>query len=87
MLKITKTRESNHEVVLALEGKVTEQWAGLLDDVCRSYLLQHKTVRLDCTCVDFIDARGIAVLKNFPRPEVTLTGAPGFVTQLLHIGD
>jgi anti-anti-sigma regulatory factor len=87
MLKITKTQESAGDVVLMLEGKVTEQWAALLDDVCRGYLRQKKSVHLDCANVDFIDASGIIVLKNFPHPEVTLESAPGFVTQLLQIGD
>lgn len=87
MLKITKTHESAGDVMLMLEGKVTEQWASLLDDVCRTYLQQKKTVHLDCACVDFIDAGGIKVLKNLPHPQVTLESTPGFVTQLLQIGD
>jgi ABC-type transporter Mla MlaB component len=87
MLKITKIQESAGDVMLMLEGKVTEQWASLLDDVCRAYLQQKKTVHLDCACVDFIDASGVAVLKNLPRPQVALVSTPGFVTQLLNIGD
>jgi ABC-type transporter Mla MlaB component len=87
MLKITKTQESASNVALKLEGKVTEQWATLLDDVCRIYLEQKKTVHLDCANVDFIDADGIAVLRNFPPKEVTLVNTPGFVMQLLQIGE
>jgi ABC-type transporter Mla MlaB component len=87
MLKISKTREGEREVLLMLEGAVTEQWATLLDEVCRSYLLQEKVVQLDCAHVDFVDARGVEVLKNLPRELVTLMGAPGYVTHLLRIGD
>jgi anti-anti-sigma regulatory factor len=86
MLKITKTRENAGDVILLLEGKITEQWADLLDGVCRSYLAQKKTIHLECACVDFVDASGISVLKNLPRPEVTIVNAPVFVTQLLQIG-
>jgi anti-anti-sigma regulatory factor len=86
MLKITKTQESAGEVHLTLEGKVTDQWAALLDGVCRTHLRAHQTVQLDCAHVDFIDATGIEVLKNFPRKRVTLLHAPGFVTQLLQNG-
>jgi ABC-type transporter Mla MlaB component len=87
MLRITKTLENAGSVILMLEGKVTEQWATLLDDVCRAYLNQKKTLHLECARVDFVDANGISVLKNLPRPEVTIVNAPAFVTQLLQIGD
>ena len=86
MLKITKIQESRSDVLLKLEGKITAQWAVLLDGECRSLLRQEKTVYLDCTNVDFIDARGVEVLKGFPRTQVTLMSAPGYVTELLQIG-
>ena len=86
MLKITKIQESRSDVLLKLEGKITAQWAVLLDSECRSLLRQEKTVHLDCTNVDFIDARGVEVLQGFPRTQVTLMSAPGYVTELLQIG-
>ena len=86
MLKITKIQENRGDVLLKLEGKITAQWATLLDSECRSYLRQEKTVHLDCSHVDFIDARGVEVLINLPRTQVTLMSAPGFVTELLEIG-
>ncbi len=86
MLKITKIQESRRDVLLKLEGKITEQWAALLDSECRSLLREEKTVHLDCAHVDFIDATGVEVLNNLPRRQVTLMSAPGFVTELLQIG-
>lgn len=86
MLKITKVQESGRDVLLKLEGKITEQWAALLDGECRSFLRQKKAVYLDCSQVDFIDQRGVEVVKNFPPAQVTLMSAPGFVTELLEIG-
>ena len=86
MLKITKIQESRSDVLLKLEGKITAQWAALLDGVCRSLLQEEKTVHLDCAHVDFIDATGVEVLNNLPRRQVTLMSAPGFVTELLQIG-
>jgi anti-anti-sigma regulatory factor len=86
MLKITMMEENGTTVVLKLEGKVTEQWAALLDSECRAFLRNHKTLVLDCAGVNFLDARGVDVLKNLPSNEVTLIGAPGFVTELLHTG-
>ena len=86
MLKITKIIDSRSGVLLKLEGKITAQWAALLDGVCRSLLRDEKTVYLDCANVDFIDARGVEVLNSLPRTQVILMGAPGFVTELLQIG-
>lgn len=68
MLKITKIQESGRDVLLRLEGKITEQWAALLDGECRAYLRKQKTVVLDCSQVDYIDGRGVEVLNAFPPP-------------------
>lgn len=87
MLKITKIQESRRDVLIKLEGKITDQWAALLDGECRAYLLQEKSVHLDCSHVDFIDARGVDILNNLPRTQVSLMSAPGFITELLQIGD
>ncbi len=86
MLKITTIQESRRDVLIKLEGKITDQWATLLDGECRSYLRKEKAVHLDCSRVDFIDARGIEVLNSFPLSQVTLMSAPVFVTELLRIG-
>jgi len=86
MLRITKVREDGTAVVLKLEGKITAQWASLLDGECRTILRQKKTVHLDCAKVDFMDEQGMEVLKNLPRKNVTLIGAPEHVTELLQIG-
>jgi len=86
MLKITKIQESKSDVLIKLEGKITEQWAALLDGECRAYLRQKKSVYLDCSNVDYIDGRGVEVVNNFPRKYVTLMSAPAYVTELLQIG-
>ena len=86
MLKITKIQESRSDVLLKLEGKITAEWATLLDGECRVLLREKKAVYLDCSHVDFIDARGVEVLNNLPRTQVTLMSAPGYVTELLQTG-
>ena len=85
MLKITKIQESRNDVLIKLEGKITDQWPTLLDGECRSYLRQEKAVHLDCSRVDFIDARGVEILNNLPHTQVSLMSAPGFITELLQI--
>ncbi len=86
MLKITKIQESGSEVLIKLEGKITEQWAALLDGECREYLRHKKVVYLDCMNVNFIDERGVEVLRSLPNNQVSLMSAPGFIAELLQIG-
>lgn len=86
MLKITKIQESGRDVLLKLEGKITEQWAALLDGECRAYLRKDKAVFLDCSHVNYIDGRGVEVVNNFPRKQVTLMSTPELVMELLQIG-
>ncbi len=86
MLKITKVQESGNDVLLKLEGKITDQWAALLDGECRSYLRKRKSVYLDCSHVEYIDMRGIEAVNNLPHRHVIIMSAPSFVTELLQIG-
>jgi anti-anti-sigma regulatory factor len=86
MLKITKMEEDGTRVVLKLEGKVTEQWAALLDGECRAFLKNRKTLLLDCAGVNFVDAHGVDVLRNLRLNEVTIIGDSGIVTELLRTG-
>jgi anti-anti-sigma regulatory factor len=86
MLKITKIQESRSDVLLKLEGKITAEWAALLDGECRVLLREKKVVYLDCSHVDFIDATGVEVLNKLPRTQITLISASGYVTELLQLG-
>ena len=86
MLKITKTEANGSKMVLKLEGKITDQWAALLDGECRAALRMRHKVELDCSGVDFLDERGVEVLKKLPRKLVTLISAPGYMVERLQTG-
>lgn len=86
MLKITNIQENGVEVLLKLEGKITDQWAALLDGECRSFLRRKKAVYLECSKVDFIDDSGVEVLRSLPHRQVTILSAPEYLTELLQIG-
>jgi hypothetical protein len=47
----------------------------LLDGQCHSYL--------DCSQVDFIDAKDVEVLNSFAQSQVTRMSAPSFAKELL----
>ena len=76
MLKITKIQESGSDVLLKLEGKITAEWAALLDEECRVLFQEKKAVYLDCSHVDFIDAKGVEILNGLPQKQVTLMRDP-----------
>lgn len=86
MLKITKKEMNGSRVILKLEGKITGQWAELLDGECRAELKRRTSIQLDCSGVDFLDEKGVKVLKSLPHKQVTLISAPRFVMELLHTG-
>ncbi len=86
MLKITKTAANGRKVVMKLEGKITDQWAALLDGECRAALRTRHKVELDCSGVDYVDERGVEVLNNLPRKLVTLIKTSGYMTELLQTG-
>ncbi|MBA5867752.1 MAG: hypothetical protein GDA67_13755 [Nitrospira sp. CR1.3] len=86
MLKITKTDMDRSRVVFTLEGKITGQWADLLDAECRAELRNLKSIELNCAGVDFVDGQGVEVLKQLSRKRVTILKAPGYMTDLMDIG-
>jgi anti-anti-sigma regulatory factor len=83
MLRITKVENNGAPVTLKLEGKVSDQWAALLDGECRSLLSHRKEVCLDLSGVNFMDAGGVKVVKSLPRQQVRIVNAPGFIEELL----
>jgi anti-anti-sigma regulatory factor len=83
MLRITRVEDNGAPVTLKLEGKVSDQWAALLETECRSLLRHRKDVRLDFSGVSFVDAVGVKVVKSFPRQQVLIVNAPRFIEELL----
>lgn len=86
MLRITRMEENGGPVMLKLEGKVSDQWAKLLEGECRSLLRDGKDVSLDFSDVSFVDAVGIGVVRDLPRQQVRIVNAPRFIEELLKGG-
>jgi anti-anti-sigma regulatory factor len=86
MLRITKLHENGTKIVLKLEGKITDEWATLLDEECQAALRSRNRVELDCAAVNFLDEKGIEVLKNLSLKRVTFIGTPDYVTEMLQTG-
>lgn len=86
MLRITRMDGKAGPVTLKLEGKVSDQWARLLETECRSLLRDGQDVRLDFSDVSFMDAEGVGVVRDFPRQQVCIVNAPRFIEELLKWG-
>lgn len=83
MLRITKIENNGAPVTLKLEGKVSDQWAALLEGECRTLLRHKKDILLDFSHVSYIDAGGIEVVKSLPRQHIRIVNVPRFIEELL----
>lgn len=83
MLRITKIEDNGAPVTLKLEGKVSDQWAALLNEECRALLDRRNDLRLDFAGVTFMDADGVEVVKGLSRRRITIVNAPSIIRELL----
>jgi anti-anti-sigma regulatory factor len=83
MLKITRVAESNQEITLQLDGRVTGQWVDLLRESAESVLAQGLRLTLDLENICFIDCDGLALIKSLMGQGVRQVNAPLFVADQL----
>jgi ABC-type transporter Mla MlaB component len=81
MLKITRAVLSEQEITLELDGRVTGQWAALLQDSAESVLNQGLTLNVDLKNISFIDCEGIAVIRNLIHRGARHQNPPLFVAE------
>ncbi len=83
MLRIRKIVDSPSETTLHLEGKVTAEWVAVLEEECRKVLRATRRIRLDLTAVDFVDPRGVTLLRRLAAHHVTVVNAAVYIQTLL----
>ena len=81
MLKITRAVLSEQEITLQLDGRVTGQWAALLQDSAESVLNEGLTLNVDLQNISFIDCEGIAVIRNLIQRGARHQNPPLFVAE------
>lgn len=81
MLKITRAVLSEREITLQLDGRVTGQWAALLQDSAESVLNEGITLNVDLQNISFIDCEGIAVIRNLIKRGARHQNPPLFVAE------
>ena len=83
MLKISIINDSDQAIELQLEGKLVGPWVEELRRLSDEALSQQKNVSLDLEKVWFVDARGVTLLRDLAKRQVSELNCSQFVSQQL----
>ena len=83
MLKISVTNQSNEVTQFQLEGKLVGPWVEELRRLSDEALARQEAVSLDLEKVWFIDAQGIALLRDLAAKRVAQLNCSQFISQQL----
>ena len=85
MLRISKSKASQKQVTLLLEGRILNYGIEQLKAACEEVLARGRRLTLDLNGVSFISPKGVGVLHHFEERQVTLVNCSGFVVEQLKI--
>ena len=83
MLKISIINDSEQAIELQLEGKLVGPWVEELRKLSDEALSLQKNVSLDLAKVWFVDSRGVTLLHNLAKRQVSELNCSQFVSQQL----
>ena len=83
MLKISIISDSDQAIELQLEGKLVGPWVEELRKLSDEALSLQKNVSLDLERVWFVDSRGVILLRDLARRQVSEINCSQFVSQQL----
>jgi ABC-type transporter Mla MlaB component len=83
VLKISVTSQTNTAIQFRLEGKLIGPWVEELRRLSDEALRRHGTVSLDLEKVWFVDAQGLALLRDLAGKRVTQINSSQFISQQL----
>jgi ABC-type transporter Mla MlaB component len=83
MLSISISVASPGVAILLLEGRIADEWVGLLASTCGQLLVEQEQLQLDLFEVSFIDNNGINLLHSLPVHRVAFVNCSGFISQQL----
>jgi anti-anti-sigma factor len=87
MLKISQLSGSDHEVILRVEGQVLGPWVDELRRICAEAVSRNTAgtpqLVLDLAGVSFLDANGIALLRQLVTGRVSITNYSMFIAEQL----
>ena len=83
MLKISIVSDSDQAVQFQLEGKLVGPWVEELQRLSDEALSHQKAVSLDLERVWFVDSRGVTLLRDLAKRQVSEINCSQFVSQQL----
>ena len=83
MLKISIISDSDQAIELQLEGKLVGPWVEELRKLSDEALSLQKNVSLDLERGWFVDSRGVALLRDLAKRQVSEVNCSQFVSQQL----
>ena len=83
MLKISIINDSDQAIELQLEGKLVGPWVEELRKLSDEALSLQKNVSLDLERVWFVDSRGVTLLRDLAKRQVSEINCSQFVSQQL----
>ena len=83
MLKISIINDSEQAIEFQLEGKLVGPWVEELRKLSDQALSLQKNVSLDLEKVWFVDSRGVTLLRDLAKRQVSELNCSQFVSQQL----
>jgi len=83
VLKISIINDSDQAIELQLEGKLVGPWVEELRKLSDEALSQRNNVSLDLEKVWFVDSRGVSLLRDLAKRQVSELNCSQFVSQQL----
>ena len=87
MLKISIISDSDQAIQFQLEGKLVGPWVEELQRLSDEALSHQKAVSLDLEKVWFVDPRGVTLLRDLAKRQVSELNCSQFVSQQLKEAD
>jgi len=81
VLRISVASDSSQAIQFQLEGNLAGPWVEELRRLADDALSQKKAVSLDLGGVRFVDAQGVALLRELSRRRISQVNSSQFVIQ------
>jgi anti-anti-sigma regulatory factor len=86
VLRLWKESETASECRLKLEGEIVDEWADLVARECASARKPGLRIVLDLGGVNYVDRRGLTMLRRLATGAVELVNGAPVLTEQLHGG-
>ncbi len=83
MLRVTRMGEQSSVVRLRVEGRISAESCGALNDICWRCIREGKAVQLDLQAVSSVTPRGLDTLRALQEYSVDLLFVPPLIGELL----